>query len=316
MRVCDIRKKSRQVLKNFMAENLPTLKGLRAFEEAFQLGSYTAAARRLNVQQPAISYQIKRLEEDLGVDLFIKEQGRLVPTAAAHQLYDTLRQSFDAIRRVSEKLRNSAKPQTFTIATYPGVGTYWLSNKLSALSRDLAIPVKVVTLVKDSEILNEEADCMILFGRGTWAGHESRLLMPEAVCPVGAPDLAETLQGNGDQTSPPEFTIIEQDDPEKRWICWEDWLDQTRETGFSSSDRMTVNDHGFALHMALTGAGVTLAWVDMVRDLLNSGSLVPLSDKIATSDAGYWLVARPDFFASAAGQTVLNTLTAAEMGGT
>jgi LysR family glycine cleavage system transcriptional activator len=75
---------------------------------------------------------------------------------------------------------------------------------------------------------------------------------------------------------------------------------------------MTVNDHGFALHMALTGAGVTLAWVDMVRDLLTSGSLVPLSDKIATSDAGYWLVARPDFFASAAGQTVLNTLTAAD----
>lgn len=293
-----------------MPDSLPTLKGLRAFEEAFLLRSYTAAARKLNVQQPAISYQIKRLEEDLGVQLFDKDRGQLTPTPAANELFDTVQRSFDAIRKVSETLRKPPQPNSFTIATYPGIGTYWLSSRLALLSKALAMPVKVITLVKDEQILNEDADCRILFGKGNWPDHTAKLLMPEAVCPVGAPDLAKTFH---QETSKGDFTIIEQEDPENRWICWKDWMHQTGETAFSSANQMTVNDHGLALHLALTGAGITLAWTDMVRDLLNSGSLVPLSESLATSDAGYWLVAPSDFFDSDAGIAVSEVLSLKEV---
>jgi len=288
-----------------MHYNLPTLKGLRAFEEAFLRGSYTAAAKTLNVQQPAISYQIKRLEDDLGVTLFTKERGRLVPTSAAIELFETLSLSFDAIRRTSNKLRQSSADPAFTIATYPGIGTYWLSPKLPILSKDLAVPVKVVTLVKDIDILREHADCMILFGKGDWPGFDARLLMPEAVCPVAAPDLAEKFRRASTETGTADITIIEQDDPEARWISWEDWQNQTDDGALPSAERITVNDHGFALHLALTGAGATLAWMGVVEDLLAGGSLVPLSDKIATSDAGYWLVGRCGFFETPRGRAVL-----------
>lgn len=292
-----------------MTGKLPTLKGLRAFEKVFDLGGFAAAARKLNVQQPAISYQIKRLEEDLGVALFSKEKGRLVPTPAAHELFQTLTESFGAIRKTADKLRQDAKGAPLTIATYPGIGTYWLSSRLPELAKQLSVPVKVVTLVRDADILREHADCQILFGTGEWIGREARMLLPEIVCPVAAPDLAESLTGGADGASTSTTALITQDDPERRWISWEDWQVQTGEPAQWSDERIVVNDHGFALHLALSGAGISLAWMGVVKGLLSAGSLVPLSDKVATSDAGYWLVAKPGFFETEDGKQLLETLS-------
>ena len=56
-----------------MASRLPSLNGLRAFEAAARHLSFTAAATELNVTQTAISHQIRRLEEELGIRLFIRK---------------------------------------------------------------------------------------------------------------------------------------------------------------------------------------------------------------------------------------------------
>ena len=53
-----------------MTSRLPSLNGLRAFEAAARHLSFTQAASELNVTQTAISHQIKRLEEGLGLELF------------------------------------------------------------------------------------------------------------------------------------------------------------------------------------------------------------------------------------------------------
>src|SRR5206468_1003337 len=55
-----------------MTARLPSLNGLRAFEAAARHLSFTVAASELNVTQTAISHQIRRLEEELGIRLFIR----------------------------------------------------------------------------------------------------------------------------------------------------------------------------------------------------------------------------------------------------
>src|SRR5205809_676319 len=66
-----------------MAARLPSLNGLRAFEAAARHMSFTLAASELNVTQTAISHQIRRLEEEPGVRLSIRQNRALSRTPGA-----------------------------------------------------------------------------------------------------------------------------------------------------------------------------------------------------------------------------------------
>ena len=71
-----------------MAESkaeLVSLQQLRCFCAAAELGSFTAAADRLRVSQPAVAEQIRKLETTLGADLFVRAGRGVVPTDAGHE---------------------------------------------------------------------------------------------------------------------------------------------------------------------------------------------------------------------------------------
>lgn len=59
-----------------------TLRQLRALAIVARSGSYTAAATSIGVTQPAVSLQIQTLQERMGLPLFERANGRLVPTQA------------------------------------------------------------------------------------------------------------------------------------------------------------------------------------------------------------------------------------------
>ena len=56
-----------------MANRLPPLNALRAFEASARQLSFTVAAEELFVTQAAISHQIKALEDNLGLKLFMRK---------------------------------------------------------------------------------------------------------------------------------------------------------------------------------------------------------------------------------------------------
>lgn len=62
------------------------LKHIEVFHALMRTGSATAAARSLNVTQPAVSAVLKHMESRLGMQLFQRVSGRLVPTPEAQAL--------------------------------------------------------------------------------------------------------------------------------------------------------------------------------------------------------------------------------------
>jgi DNA-binding transcriptional LysR family regulator len=80
-----------------------TLQQLKLFESVFRNNSYTRASEELHLTQPAVSIQIKRLEEQVGMPLFEQVGKKIFPSQAGSRLYDA---SLDILSRV-EDLRNS-----------------------------------------------------------------------------------------------------------------------------------------------------------------------------------------------------------------
>src|SRR5258706_6020133 len=76
-----------------------TLDGLRAFESAVRLQSFTRAADELALTQGAISQHVRLLEAQLGEPLFVREHMGVAPTPRAHALALQVRQGLSVLER-------------------------------------------------------------------------------------------------------------------------------------------------------------------------------------------------------------------------
>lgn len=76
---------------------LADLNQLRTFVVLYELRSVTAAADRLHVTQPTVSYTLRRLREKFGDELFRREGHDMVPTAKATALFTPLQEALAQI---------------------------------------------------------------------------------------------------------------------------------------------------------------------------------------------------------------------------
>jgi len=72
------------------------LRQLRTFKTVADLTSFSLAARRLKLSQPSVSYQVKELEETLGLPLLDRHGKRVQLTEAGSLLYSYARRMLDA----------------------------------------------------------------------------------------------------------------------------------------------------------------------------------------------------------------------------
>lgn len=82
------------------------LRALRYFLSVAQLGSITRAAQALNVAQPALSRQIRKLEEELGVTLLLRRPRGVELTPAGARLLERAEAVFRSLREAAEELRS------------------------------------------------------------------------------------------------------------------------------------------------------------------------------------------------------------------
>ncbi len=97
------------------------LRQMEVFHAIMRAGSVTAAARLLNVTQPAVSTVLRHCESQLRVKLFDRIGGRLHPTPEAHAIYPDIANIFqrvDTVTRITQDLVGGRLGQITVAATF------------------------------------------------------------------------------------------------------------------------------------------------------------------------------------------------------
>jgi LysR family glycine cleavage system transcriptional activator len=268
---------------------LPSLTGLRTFEVAARHMSFTLAAAELNVTQTAVSHQIRRLEQQLGIPLFIRRNRALLLTREARDYLPSIRSAFEDLRRATERLRRSHHDGVLTISTTASLATKWLVSRVAAFQdANPGIEVRITTSANLVDFRRDEVDLAVRYGRGSWLGLRADWLMADHSFPVCSPELpseSKPLRRPEDLAHHTLLhTMVSRED-------WQLWLTASGLPLSIAARRGLMFDQGFmAIQAAMEGLGVALGRTHLVEADIAAGRLIAPFDMLLPQDAGYYVV--------------------------
>lgn len=170
------------------------LQWLKGFCLTARTGSLSGAARELGCRQPAISYQIRQLEAELGVRLFRKKGSVLQLTEAGRTVLEKADDIFGMLRELRHELAPEGEPVggEVTVVTTLAVALYYLSPRLEVFTRRFPM-VRMRIEVRGfgamcEQIMNGSADCAILSGASLPRGVQAEELFEAGLVLVAPRD--------------------------------------------------------------------------------------------------------------------------------
>ncbi len=267
----------------------PSLGALRAFVVSARAGSFTLAAEQLNITQGAVSQQIAKLEDMLGVRLFEREGRLLTLTTAGQRLFRGIRGSMDRIDAELDAVRVNCDSRVLSISTFGSFAAQWLVPKLREF--EVAFPnisVQIDTTTRLIDFDTEAHDVGIRFGTGNWLGLVAEPLLQHRVHAVTTPEYVAHLDLSPGPQALLNVPLIYDLETPTEWARWFaasglDKVEPRLERGFSDTLVM--------LSALLAGmSGVALVGDHLTHREIEGGRLVQLFETYIEPDGAYFLV--------------------------
>lgn len=265
---------------------LPSTAVLAAFESAARTGSMTLAARELSLTQSAVSRQIKILEKQLDVELFVRERQTIRLTAVGDAYAREIREALHKISTASFNLHANPSGGMLNLAILPTFGTRWLAPRLPRfLSAHPGITINLATRLSYFDFRAEALDAAIHFGQPEWPGAEMVLLRSEEVVPACSPALKRQhgFRVAGDFKQAPLLSISTRPQAWDRWFSFHDVPGRTFQG-------MVFDQFATVAQAAIAGVGVALLPTFLIKDELASRKLVRAINLPMESPERYYLV--------------------------
>src|SRR5271169_1539023 len=250
---------------------------MEMFVRVIEAGSFSAAARDLNMGQPAVSKTIAALEDRLGVRLLVRSTRQLSPTEAGMAFYE---RALRAIAEANEaeavaqgagaglegRLRISA-PVTFArLHLVPKLGTFLDAHP--KLRVELVMDDRIVDLVAES------IDAALHLGKLTDSALKARKLAQADRLVVASPAY---LARRGVPSTPADLlehdgVIYGQDSGGQEWL----FRRGTSQTSVRIQTRLTFSAAEGVREAVLAGRGFAISSLWMFAPELASGDVVPI----------------------------------------
>ena len=248
---------------------LPALNALRMFEAVARRASFTQGADELGVTQAAVSRQVKRLEEELGVLLILRQHRAIELTAEGVRLYDVVRRSFEEISALAEDVRSASEGETLNVSVSPYFSSAWLTPRLPGFLRlHPQIDLRLHHSYEPPDYRREAFDLGINWGRGKWAGIVSERVLTGAFVPLLRPGLMARPKRSG-PAALLDFTLLY----EFSLDHWRAWFAQAGLAMPACVRSLRIDDSHALRQAALDGQGAALFFWGLSRRDVATGKL-------------------------------------------
>ncbi|MDE2434919.1 MAG: LysR family transcriptional regulator [Sphingomonadales bacterium] len=261
---------------------LPPLNALRAFEAAARLGGYVAAGTELGISSAAISQQVRKLEDFLGKQVFIRRNNGVVLTDAGDALFDGAREAFRLISLATERHASPRSNRPLVVSSIGSIAEKWLVPRLVAYRRTHSDFRFNLRIEPDPINFNgHDIDLRLGYDASQYSGMAVTTLGRDTVMPMCSPTY---LQAHPELLDAGMAAAVAQDLLHTTWgplfgslPGWSDWYAAAGLVPDVVATGSQVGNSGATLDLARCGLGIALGQRMMAEADLAEGRLIALS---------------------------------------
>ncbi|QDL90391.1 LysR family transcriptional regulator [Paroceanicella profunda] len=259
---------------------LPSLNALHTFEAVARRGSFARASEELNVTPPAVSRMIARLEEYLGVTLFVREPGGVQLSAAGELLFEATARGFATIESALSELQDRRRGlETVAISVSTGFTTHWMMPRMALFKQRFPrVELRFQLIMGAISGPVSDVDFGMRFTEGPDAQHETAFIMPEILVPVCSPRYPRADRRVPLPSGSPPGPV-----PGENRMDWSHLFFSGPAAAEEPSAPLIFSDYAIVLQAAILGQGMALGWLNVVSHWLCTGDLVPAGEQISVT---------------------------------
>lgn len=259
-----------------MYKRYPSVQSMNAFIQAARSGSFSSAARKLDLTHSAISQQIRSLEDFIGQPLFVREGGGSTLTDAGQLFASVLSDGLAQVDRALSSVKNRSVGQRLTLDVDSELAQSWLNPRLPQLLAALPdTEVVLLSMPRSDRSAFERVDLALRYGYGDWEDCEMTQICGDRVLAVASPAL---LQRHGLQLPMSPSQVLELPLLGYTRRSWIPWLDAAGLEPREPRAQVVFDNAANLIAAAEAGVGAGLVRGLLAADALRSGRLVALND--------------------------------------
>ncbi|KVL06546.1 LysR substrate-binding domain-containing protein [Burkholderia cepacia] len=259
----------------------PGTRALRTFDAAARHLNFSRAADEVGLTPAAVSHQIKEIEAQLDVVLFVRTSRSIRLTPAGVVLAAAAADALAGLQRATARARRIAREQTeLRVSVGARFATHWLLPRLPrfrAAHPAFELTFDITDRLRDFD--DDDVDVAIRFGTGRYRDACTQRLFGTSVVAIGSPALlsAAPLRKPRDLL---RHTLCHADCEVDgvTWPRWSAWMAAAGIDGFDDSRCVSFPDSSHVVQAVTDGTAVGLAEPHMIARDLAQGRVVRLFD--------------------------------------
>jgi len=258
---------------------------LNIFRTVTEHMSFMAAGEALNMSKGAVSYQITKLESELGVRLFERRHTHIRLTAEGTRLKEAAARHLGRIEAVMDEIRSNLE-RPLCVGAHSWFISRWLGPRLTDFTRaNPDISLRVEPINTKADLQNTALDLSIFWCDPEVEDMDVEVLFTSNTRPLASPETVARVHALGLENAVWEIPLL----PDASGMAaWRDWHDLAGLTFMPRKNALSLPDANSRLQAVIAGNGLGMQDA-FAEPEIESGQLVWLSD-IAISNFAYCIV--------------------------